>query len=149
MTGYLGLFAAAFAAATLLPFYSEVALVALLAADYKPWLLWFWATAGNTLGAAVNYALGRWLIHFQGRRWFPFKPEQLGPAQRWYSRWGVWSLLLAWLPLGGDALTFIAGLMRAPLWLFFLLTALGKGGRYLLVLGLYAASAQQLGGAAG
>lgn len=137
MEGYLALFAAAFTAATLLPFYSEVALVALLASGYDAALLWLWATAGNTLGAAVNYALGRWLIHFQDRPWFPFKPAQLGPAQRWYARWGIWSLLLAWLPIGGDALTFIAGLMRAPVWLFFILTAAGKGGRYAVVLVLY------------
>lgn len=134
MEGYLGLFAAAFAAATLLPFYSELALVGLWAAGYDPWLLWLWATAGNTLGAAVNYVIGRWLMHWQDRPWFPFKPQQLGPAQRWYARWGIWSLLLAWLPVGGDALTFIAGLMRAPFWLFFALTAAGKGGRYAIVL---------------
>jgi membrane protein YqaA with SNARE-associated domain len=114
---YLGLFAAAFAAATLLPFYSE-------------------ATAGNTLGAAVNWAIGRWLMHFQDRRWFPFKERQIAVAQRWYQRWGVWSLLLAWLPVGGDALTFIAGIMRVRFDLFFLLTAIGKGARYAVLLGL-------------
>jgi membrane protein YqaA with SNARE-associated domain len=138
MEGYLGLFTAAFVAATLLPFYSELALVGLLAAGYDAGALWFWATLGNTLGAAVNYVLGRWLMHWQDRPWFPFKRAQLGPAERWYGRWGIWSLLLAWLPVGGDALTFIAGLMRAPFWLFLLLTALGKGGRYAVVLLLYA-----------
>jgi len=136
MEGYLGLFTAAFAAATLLPFYSELALVGLLAAGYDPWLLWCWATAGNTLGAALNYVLGRWLVHWQDRPWFPFKERQLGPARRWYARWGIWSLLLAWLPVGGDALTFIAGLMRVRFPLFFVLTALGKGARYAVVLGL-------------
>ena len=136
MEGYLGLFGAAFIAATLLPFYSELALVGLLAAGYDPWLLWCWATAGNTLGAALNYVLGRWLVHWQDRPWFPFKERQLGPARRWYARWGIWSLLLAWLPVGGDALTFIAGLMRVRFPLFFVLTALGKGARYAVVLGL-------------
>jgi membrane protein YqaA with SNARE-associated domain len=133
--GYLGLFAAAFIAATLLPFYSEVALAGLQIAGYDPLLLWCWATAGNTLGAAVNWALGRWLLRFQDRDWFPFRAERLGVAQHWYRRWGVWSLLLAWLPVGGDALTFIAGIMRVPFGLFFLLTALGKGARYAVVLG--------------
>jgi len=136
MEGYLGLFGAAFIAATLLPFYSELALVGLLAAGYDAWSLWFWATAGNTLGAVVNYVLGRWLMHWQDRPWFPFKRSQLGPAERWYARWGIWSLLLAWLPVGGDALTFIAGLMRVRFPLFFVLTALGKGARYAVVLGL-------------
>ena len=136
MGAYLGLFAAAFIAATLLPFYSEVALAGLQSAGYDPVALWCWATAGNSLGAAVNWAIGRWLLGYQDRRWFPFKPKQLGPAQRWYQRWGVWSLLLAWLPVGGDALTFIAGLMRVNFVLFFTLTAIGKGARYAAVLGI-------------
>ncbi|ESQ16753.1 MAG TPA: DedA family protein [Chromatiaceae bacterium] len=136
MEAYLGLFAAAFVAATLLPFYSEMALAGLQSAGYDSLVLWCWATAGNTLGAAVNWTLGRWLLHFQQRRWFPFKPAQLGLAQRWYQRWGVWSLLLAWLPVGGDALTFIAGIMRVHFTLFFILTATGKGLRYAAVLGI-------------
>lgn len=136
MEAYLGLFAAAFVAATLLPFYSEMALAGLQSAGYDSLVLWCWATAGNTLGAAVNWTLGRWLLNFQQRRWFPFKPAQLGLAQRWYQRWGVWSLLLAWLPVGGDALTFIAGIMRVHFTLFFILTATGKGLRYAAVLGI-------------
>lgn len=141
MDAYLGLFAAAFVAATLLPFYSEVALAGLLAAGYEPWSLWIWATSGNTLGAAVNWGIGRWLAHYQDRRWFPFRPEQLELAQRWYRRWGVWSLLMAWMPIGGDALTFIAGLMRVPFVWFVALTALGKGARYAVVLGLVGVAA--------
>jgi membrane protein YqaA with SNARE-associated domain len=136
MEAYLGLFTAAFAAATLLPFYSEVALAGLQAAGYDPLALWLWATAGNTLGAAVNWAIGRWLMHFKERRWFPFKPQQIAVAQRWFQRWGVWSLLLAWLPVGGDALTFIAGIMRVRFDLFLVLTAIGKGARYAVLLGL-------------
>ncbi len=136
MEAYLGLFGAAFLAATLLPAYSEILFASLLAAGHDPWSLWAWATAGNTLGAAVNWALGRYLLHFQDRRWFPFRVETLGVAQRWYRKYGVWSLLLAWAPVGGDALTFIAGMMRVPFWLFFLLTAIGKGARYAILLGL-------------
>lgn len=147
MEAYAGLFAAAFIAATLLPFYSELALAGLQAAGYDPAALWLWATAGNTLGAAVNWAIGRWLLRFRDRPWFPFKPDKLGMAQRWYRRWGVWSLLMAWLPVGGDALTFIAGVMRVHFGLFFVLTAIGKGLRYAAVLGLAAPVAAALGAA--
>lgn len=136
MEAYLGLFFSAFLAATLVPAYSEVLFAGLLAAGYDPLALLAWASAGNTLGAAVNWALGRYLLHFQERRWFPFKPDSLGAAQRWFNRWGVWSLLFAWLPVGGDALTFIAGMMRVPFWLFLLLTAIGKTARYAILLGL-------------
>ncbi|KAA6183466.1 DedA family protein [Thiohalocapsa marina] len=133
---YLGLFAVAFLAATLLPAYSEVLFAGLLAAGHDPLWLWAWATAGNTLGAAVNWMLGRYLLHFQHRRWFPFKPGTLGPAQRWFQRYGVWSLLLAWAPVVGDALTFIAGFMRVRFAVFLILTAAGKGIRYAMVLAL-------------
>ena len=136
MEAYLGLFFSAFLVATLVPAYSEVLFAGLLAAGYAPWPLLAWASAGNTLGAAVNWVLGRYLLHFQERRWFPFRTDTLGAAQRWFNRWGVWSLLFAWLPVGGDALTFIAGMMRVPFWLFFLLTAIGKTARYAILLGL-------------
>ena len=136
LEGYLGLFLVAFLAATLLPAYSEVLFAGLLAAGYDPFALWAWATAGNTLGSAVNWVLGRYLLQFRDRRWFPFNAGALGPAQRWFQRYGVWSLLLAWAPVGGDALTFIAGLMRVRFDLFFLLTAIGKGTRYAIVIGL-------------
>lgn len=135
--GYLGLFLAAFLAATVFPFYSEAALVGLLALGYSPLWLWFWATAGNTLGAAVNWALGRFLLHYQDRKWFPIPRRELERAQRWFNRFGVWSLLLAWLPIGGDALTLAAGALRVPFWLFFLLTAIGKGARYAVLIVLF------------
>ena len=136
MEAYLGLFFSAFLAATLVPAYSEILFAGLLAAGHDPFALWAWASVGNTLGSAVNWALGRYLLHFQDRRWFPFKADSLGAAQRWFNRWGVWSLLFAWLPVGGDALTFIAGMMRVPFWLFFILTAIGKTARYAILLGL-------------
>lgn len=136
MDAYLGLFFAAFLAATLLPAYSEIMFVGLVAAGYDPLTLWAWASAGNTLGSAVNWALGRYLLHFQDRRWFPFKQESLGMAQRWFQKFGIWSLLLAWLPVGGDALTFIAGIMRVNFAIFFLLTFIGKATRYAILLGL-------------
>ncbi len=132
---YLSLFFSSLLAATLLPFYSEVVLVSLLAAHPEQWpMLWLAATLGNTVGAAVNWLMGRYLLHFQQRSWFPFSADKLGPAQRWFQRYGVWSLLLAWLPVGGDALTFIAGVMRVPFALFWTLTLIGKGARYLLVI---------------
>ena len=141
MPDHLLLFASAFLAATVLPFYSEITLFLLLEQGNDPVLLLAIATLGNTLGAAVNWALGRYLLHYQDRRWFYFNREQVARAQRWFQRRGVWSLLLAWLPLGGDALTFIAGVMRVPFPLFLLLVGVGKGLRYLALIWL-AQSAQ-------
>jgi len=133
---YTSLFFTALLAATLLPAYSEIVLASLVAAGHDPLALWFWASLGNTLGAAVNWVLGRYLLHFQDRRWFPFRADNLGRSQRWFQRYGVWSLLLAWMPVGGDALTFIAGMMRVRFDLFIALTAIGKAARYAILLGL-------------
>jgi len=71
MTAYLILAATAFLAATIIPFYSELILVPLLLEGRNPLALWTAATAGNTLGAVVNWWIGRYLLHFEDRRWFP------------------------------------------------------------------------------
>jgi len=136
MMAYLSLFAVSFLAATLIPFYSEVALAGLLAAGYDPLLLWLFASTGNTLGAVVNWVMGRYLLHFEHKRWFPFKAAALHRYQRWYQHFGIWSLLLAWLPVGGDALTFIAGIMKVRFWQFLLLVGLGKSLRYAVIIAL-------------
>lgn len=131
------LFLSAFAAATLLPFYSEVALLYLLRAGESPLLLFAVATTGNTLGSAVNWLIGRYAASYAGRSWFPFKKESLERGERWFNRYGVWSLLLAWLPVGGDALTAVAGFLRVRFPLFLLLVAIGKAGRYAVVIAAY------------
>lgn len=130
------MFLVALAAATVLPFYSELLFAGMLLKDYNPWLLWAAATAGNTAGSVVNWALARFFLHFEDRRWFPFKRERLHRAQRWFNRYGTWSLLMAWAPVGGDALTFVGGLMNVRLWLFTLLVGIGKGARYAVLLWL-------------
>ena len=138
ITGYLLLFGSAFLAATILPFYSEVVLFALLRDGGDPFALVAVATLGNTLGAVMNWALGLYLLHFQDRRWFFFSRKQIATGQRWFQRYGFWSLLLAWMPVGGDAITLIAGVMRVKLWLFLLLVETGKGLRYISVVYLSA-----------
>lgn len=134
---YTLLFLSAFGAATIFPFYSEIAFVGLLELGHAPFWVWLVATAGNTLGAAINWLLGRFLTRFESKRWFPFKASSLHRSQVWFQKYGVWSLLLAWLPIGGDALTFIAGVMRVRFDVFFILTAIGKGARYAVLYLLY------------
>lgn len=133
MIAYLLLFASSFLAATILPFYSEVVLFGLLRKGYDPAALVFVASVGNTLGAVVNWLLGCYLLHFRERRWFYFSEKQIEKAQSWFQRYGFWSLLFAWMPIGGDALTLIAGIMKVKLWLFILLVAIGKTLRYISV----------------
>lgn len=134
LAGYWALFASAFGAATLLPMYSEAVLLSMAAAGYEVRLLWLFATVGNTLGAVVNWLIGRFSARLVEHPRLSGGRRQLARAQDWYARWGVWSLLLAWLPVGGDALTLIAGLMRVRLPLFVLLVGAGKGARYAVLL---------------
>jgi membrane protein YqaA with SNARE-associated domain len=129
--GYFGLFVAAFGAATLLPLQSEAVLVGLLLnGQYGVWLLLAVATAGNVLGSLVNWWLGRRIERFKDRRWFPVSPARLEQAGQHYRRYGHWSLLLSWLPIVGDPLTLVAGVMREPLVRFLLIVTLAKGARY-------------------
>jgi membrane protein YqaA with SNARE-associated domain len=137
LEAYIGLFLSAFLAATILPVVSE-AVIAGLAASGAYSTLWLLvvASVGNTLGSVVNWLLGRFLIQYQYRGWFPVKPRHLERASRVFNRWGVWSLLLAWTPFLGDPLTFVAGVLRVPFLLFLVLVAVSKTGRYVVLLGL-------------
>ncbi|MGB7374465.1 YqaA family protein [Pontixanthobacter sp.] len=132
MTAYLTLFFTALIAATILPLGSEAVLAALLiTGDHSAAMLIMAATAGNVLGSVINWYLGRHLLRYKNARWFPSSGEQLARAQRWYSRYGRWSLLASWVPIIGDPLTMIAGVMRAPLPSFLVLVTAAKAGRYL------------------
>ena len=130
---YAGLFAGAFTAATILPFWSEAALAGLLLAGYPPWLLLAVASAGNILGSVVNWLLGRFIEHYRDRRWFPVGEGSLARARGWYARYGRWSLLLSWAPVIGDPLTVIAGVLREPFATFLILVAIAKIARYVVV----------------
>ena len=130
--GYLGLFVAAFGAATLLPLQSEAVLVGLLlSGHYNLWLLLGIATLGNVLGSVVNWLLGGSVERFKERRWSPVSAKQLDKARGHYARWGHWTLLLSWVPIIGDPLTLVAGVMREPLWRFLLLVSVAKSARYI------------------
>lgn len=134
MIGYAGLFASALIAATLFPMGSEAVLVALLVqGQHSVTGLLMVATLGNVAGSVLNWVLGRFARGFQEHRWFPASPAQLARAERWYRRYGLWSLLLSWVPVIGDPITVVAGILRTRLWVFVGLVTLAKGGRYALL----------------
>lgn len=129
-----GLFAVAFLAATIFPAQSELLLAGMVLAERHPtWTLVAVASAGNVLGSVVNWVLGRFIARFEGRRWFPVSREQVARAERWYQRWGKWSLLLSWAPVIGDPLTVVAGVLREPLPMFLVLVTIAKVARYVMV----------------
>jgi membrane protein YqaA with SNARE-associated domain len=137
LAAYLSMFSSALVAATLLPAQSEAVLVSLVLGGAQPvWALVTVASAGNVLGAVINWALGRSIERFRDRRWFPVGPAALASAQTRYQRWGKWSLLLSWMPIIGDPLTLAAGFLREPLPVFLLFVTIAKTTRYLVLVAL-------------
>ena len=137
MESYLGLHLSALLAATIVPFSSEVLFGGMVASgEFETWKLLLAASTGNTLGALINWSLGRYCLRWQDRRWFPFSPKQLDRTSHYFNRYGAWTILFAWVPIIGDPMTFAAGVLRMPFLLFLILVTISKTGRYLVVLGL-------------
>ena len=137
LTAYAALFFSALVAATILPAQSEAVLVGLLlSGDFSTVGLLTSASIGNVLGALINYALGRGANRLADKRWFPASSQALNRGRSWYARYGWPSLLLSWVPIIGDPITVVAGIMREPLWRFVLLVTIAKVGRYLVIAGL-------------
>lgn len=134
----LGLFFSAFGAATLLPLQSEAVLVtALSLGQHSAVLLIAVASVGNILGSCVNWWLGLHIQRYQDRTWFPVSAHQLQRAQQFYQKYGQYSLLLSWLPVIGDPLTLIAGVMRSRFLPFLIWVSVAKIGRYICVYWFY------------
>lgn len=136
-----GLFVAALVAATLLPAQSEALLsTMILAGRWDPDLLVAIATVGNVLGSTINWALGRFLSHRRRARWFPASSAALAIAEKRFRRYGWPLLLLSWLPIVGDPLTVVAGVLRMRLLPFLTAVAIAKAGRYMILAALIGAS---------
>lgn len=132
---YTGLFLAALLAATIVPMQSEAVLVGLLlTGNYSAGWLLVVASFGNILGAVLNWVLGRFIEQLRHRPWFPVSEPRLTQARQWYQRYGKWSLLLSWMPVVGDPLTVVAGVMRESFWIFLLIAGTGKILRYLVLM---------------
>ena len=136
---YLSLFISAFAAATILPAQSEALLAyqVSISPDAVVQLVAV-ATLGNVLGATFNWWLGRLTENLRAKKWFPVNEKQLQKAERFYGRYGRYSLLLSWVPIIGDPITLVAGILREPLLSFVLLVTIAKCARYVFVVGLAA-----------
>ena len=131
---YLSLFIISFLAATILPFSSELTLAGLVAtSNYDNLLLLIVASLGNVLGSVVNWILGFYSRKLSKKKWFPFKDEQIEKSSKWFNKFGRWSLLFAWVPIIGDPLTLVAGLLRVRFFDFIIFVAIGKVSRYLVV----------------
>lgn len=124
------LFLSALLSATLLPGSSEALLLYQLHQGDAALPLVLSATAGNLLGSLITYSMGRAGNSAMHHQWLRIDAQQIQRAEQWFDRWGKPSLLLAWLPIVGDPLCLVAGLLRAPLAWFLMLVGIGKLLRY-------------------
>lgn len=127
------LFFLGFGAATLLPLGSEWLLITLIAQGYSVADTVITATIGNYLGACTNYAVGLWGSDFLVTKIFRISKEDSIKAQNFFQKWGIWSLLLSWLPIVGDPLCLIAGTLKSRFLTFSILVFSGKALRYLFI----------------
>lgn len=128
------LFIVAALSASFLPSQAELVLFAFLAVGKENalWLI-LAATAGNTLGSIGNYYVGYSLLHWQDKKWFPFKAKYMNKPKALFAKHGRLTLLLAGVPFIGNPITVTAGMLRVPLHIFVPLVTVGKGLRYVLV----------------
>lgn len=130
---YISLFFIAFLSATLLPLGSEALLLYDISQNYSLLLLWSFATVGNTLGSMVNYWLG-----LEGETYLEenghLSAKKMEKARGFFDTFGGWTLLLSWVPIIGDPLTFIAGVLRYNFKRFAFIVAVAKGTRYAMVI---------------
>lgn len=129
---YFSLFLTSFASATLLPGGSEALFIYLLSEHLSPTLLLAIATLGNTLGSFINYILGKYATDFALSKGY-MKEKHLIKASSVFEKYGAWSLLFSWLPIIGDPLTFVAGIVRYSWWKFLIIVGFAKFARYIFV----------------
>ena len=122
-------------AATILPLSSEIVLTTMLLTNlFEKNILLIVASFGNILGSIFNWYLGKKITIFQDRKWFPVSPKQLNKSQKYFQKYGLWSLLLAWVPVIGDPLTLLAGVLRVRFSIFFILVSISKISRYIFII---------------
>ncbi|HXH72607.1 MAG TPA: YqaA family protein [Mariprofundaceae bacterium] len=124
------LFISALISATLFPGGSEALLLYRLHEGGNAVSLVLVATAGNVLGSLITYGMGRLGNEAVHRRWLRMSPKDIERAEQWFGRYGQPALLFAWLPIVGDPLCLVAGLLRSHLLLFLVLVTAGKLARY-------------------
>jgi len=131
--GFVGLFLSAFLAATVLPLSSEVVLSALILSEFNVVWLVIIATAGNVLGSVTNYLIGLYGGDYLRHKFLKISDETFNKTRQRFEKWGLASLLFAWVPVIGDPLTLMAGVLRVNFIWFILLVTTGKLFRYMVL----------------
>lgn len=131
--GYPALFFLSFFASTLIPLGSEWLLVALIVQGFAPLPVVLVASTGNLMGACTSYGIGIYGSTFLTTRMLRLDKYNRARAERFFATYGIWSLLLSWLPVIGDPLCVVAGMMKVGFGRFVILVMTGKAARYTAV----------------
>lgn len=117
--GFIALLFSSFIGATIVPASSSAILLAALAMGAAPLSTFVACSVGNSLGCATNY----WIGYLIGNPLIPkLQKKKSGRKAIYYSqKYGLWSLLLSWLPFIGDPLTIAAGIFRLNFLVFSLI----------------------------
>jgi len=139
--GPAGMFLAAFLAGSILPFSSEIVLLTLLGAGASPVVLLLCGTAGNVLGALLNYWIGtlgreEWIT-----RYAKVSPDKLERGKRYVQRYGAWAGLLSFIPIIGDLIVVAMGYLRTPVLLSVCTITASKYLRYQAIVSAWLATA--------
>ena len=135
LISYFQLLIISFLAATILPLSSELVLSTMLLTDsFDKYLLLVVASFGNIFGSSVNWYLGKKILIFKDKKWFPVNEKQIAKSEMYFKKYGIWSLLLAWVPVIGDPLTVIAGILKINFFTFLLLVSFSKTSRYIFLI---------------
>jgi len=127
----LALFFTAFLAATIFPFSSEVAFVAALSTEMNPMVALVVASTGNILAIIVNYFLG--LLLYEKTKTKLLSSKIGKRAYNYGHKYGYYALLFSWLPIIGDPLTLVAGVLRLRFIWFILIAGTLRVLRYWLL----------------
>ncbi len=130
---YLLMFLLALLSASLLPISSEATLLYYIENNYNITLLFLSAGLGNVLGSIINYWIGSKgasaLVESN-----KISKERLFKSQQFFDKYGGYSLLLSWVPVIGDPLTFIAGIVNFDFKKFVFIVMIAKFGRYAIII---------------
>ncbi len=135
--GYIGLFLGTLLAATILPFSSEFILTGLLIAGFEPFLCFLVATSGNTLGSTITYGMGRLIKYEEALQKLKIKQSSIDRSMHFFNKYGVWIALFSWVPILGDAGTFLLGSNKVNFIKTMTLVLIGKAIRFAIVIFIF------------
>mgnify|MGYP003475564393 FL=1 len=129
---YLILFITSLISATLFPLGSEALLIYDIKEGYNLYLLLLFATIGNSLGSVINYFLG-----LKGEEYLLkkslIKESYIIKCKKYFDKYGLYTILFSWLPIIGDPITFMAGILKYDFKKFLIFVIIAKFSRYLFL----------------